>query len=377
MALTDKLTAIAAAIREKGGTSDLLTLDAMPGAIAALEVGGGGADLPAEAFSITGDCSYLDFGGSWDWFFNSYKDQIKITDVTNAVQMFKQCNLEKIPSITLKGSSYGSFEGCYVSCINTKEIGDIVNFNASNVRQMFMSCQRMRALPQMTNINLTQLNNGTTSMYAGDRMFQDCWSLRTIDPELLKKIYNKCTNKSYSYLGYMFAGCYTLDEINSIYPTDATITSNFFTDTFAYLYRVKNITFTTSNGNVYSRSWKGQTIPLYNAIGWLTAEDMYITGFNSGITADKKVTGDASYQALKNDPDWYTVDPLYSRFNHDSAVNFINSLPNTSAYSSASPNVVQFRSDAGQLTDGGAIGTLTEEEIAVATAKGWTITYKT
>ena len=43
MALTDKLTAVAAAIREKGGTSELLTLDAMPAAIAALETGGGGS----------------------------------------------------------------------------------------------------------------------------------------------------------------------------------------------------------------------------------------------------------------------------------------------------------------------------------------------
>ena len=41
MALTNKLTAIADAIREKSGTSALLTLDAMPGAVAAIETGGG------------------------------------------------------------------------------------------------------------------------------------------------------------------------------------------------------------------------------------------------------------------------------------------------------------------------------------------------
>ena len=42
MALTDKLSAIGAAIREKGGTTELLTLAQMPYAIAALPTGGGG-----------------------------------------------------------------------------------------------------------------------------------------------------------------------------------------------------------------------------------------------------------------------------------------------------------------------------------------------
>lgn len=41
MALTDKLTTIANAIREKAGTSDALTLDGMAEAIAAIQAGGG------------------------------------------------------------------------------------------------------------------------------------------------------------------------------------------------------------------------------------------------------------------------------------------------------------------------------------------------
>jgi hypothetical protein len=61
----------------------------------------------------------------------------------------------------------------------------------------------------------------------------------------------------------------------------------------------------------------------------------------------------------------------YSRYNHDSAVETINSLPDVSA---GSGNTIKFEGAAGSLTDGGAINTLTEEEIAVATAKGWTVT---
>ena len=67
----------------------------------------------------------------------------------------------------------------------------------------------------------------------------------------------------------------------------------------------------------------------------------------------------------------------YSRYNHDSAVATINSLPDTSAYLAANggTNTIKFKGAAGSATDGGAINTLTEEEIAVATAKGWTCSF--
>lgn len=58
MALTDKLTAIADAIRGKTGGADALTLDAMAAAIEALETGGGSARIatgtytPAEDITI-------------------------------------------------------------------------------------------------------------------------------------------------------------------------------------------------------------------------------------------------------------------------------------------------------------------------------------
>jgi hypothetical protein len=67
----------------------------------------------------------------------------------------------------------------------------------------------------------------------------------------------------------------------------------------------------------------------------------------------------------------FTQDYFYSRYNHASAVETINSLPDTSAYGT---NTIKFLGASGSRTDGGAISNLTEEEIAVATAKGWTVT---
>ena len=101
----------------------------------------------------------------------------------------------------------------------------------------------------------------------------------------------------------------------------------------------------------------------------------YILDYNSGIIANKEVKDDTTYQLLKNDPDWFTCDVNYSRYNHDSAVRTINSLPDTSkAGHTGYDNIIKFKGASGAKTDGGAISNLTSSEIAVATAKGWTVT---
>ena len=173
----------------------------------------------------------------------------------------------------------------------------------------------------------------------------------------------------------MYFKCYSLDEIVGMNPQTGNIGSNCFYNTFNYDCRVKNIIFATKEGGTpYSANWRGQAIDLSINVGY-TDNITYI--YNSGITADKQVTDDATYQSLKNDPDWFTTDVNYSRYNHDSAVNTINSLPDTSAYlaSVGGTNTIKFLGESGKLTDGGAINTLTEAEIAVATAKGWTVTF--
>lgn len=55
MALTDKLTAIADAIRGKTGKTDGLTLDQMPGEIAGIQAGGGGVEPTASYLVVGGE----------------------------------------------------------------------------------------------------------------------------------------------------------------------------------------------------------------------------------------------------------------------------------------------------------------------------------
>jgi hypothetical protein len=176
-----------------------------------------------------------------------------------------------------------------------------------------------------------------------------------------------------------FNSAYALDEVTDIpvWNCAGVQNSNMFTGFLKTASRTKNITFETNeDGSPIVAQWKSQVIDLI-AIGRATySAKNEILNNNSGITADKEVASYDTYQALKNDPDWFTQNVAYSRYNHDSAVATINSLPDTSAYlaTAGGTNTIKFTGDAGSATDGGAINTLTDAEIAVATAKGWTVT---
>ena len=203
-------------------------------------------------------------------------------------------------------------------------------------------------------------------------MFSDAEYLRNF-PSSVNIIPQKSRHTSYIYSFYrnMCDRCYVLDEINNLgVATLSTFTSNALSSMVESCSRLKNITFESGK----TVNWKNQTLELSSYVGYAN-NTLQIT--NNGITADKRVTDDATYQALKDDPDWWTTDVAYSRYNHDSAVATINSLPDASAYLAANggTNTIIFKGESGSATDGGAINTLTEEEIAVATAKGWTCSF--
>ena len=373
--LTDKLTNIANAIREKGGTTEKLTLDAMPTAISALSTGGGGGvDIPDELFVISGDCSYWDYGGKWDSFISAYANKWSTNNIASGISMFNRSNLETIPFELKFTNSTCDCGNLFYGCINLKTIEKIVNMYPGNMSYMFYSCYKLRYLPQFENINLTHFQ--TYAYSNGSSMFRDCHSLRSIPEDLLKQLYQSKLTSVYNSIFYNnFAYCYALDEIKGLNPQTGTITSNLFNGTFGNCFRLKNIVFAIQeDGTPYIVNWKNQNINLSSTVGYASTNASMLN-YNSGITADKEVVDDATYQALKNDADWFTTNIAYSRYNHDSAVATINTLPDTSAYlaSGGGTNTIKLKGESGSATDGGAINTLTEAEIAVATAKGWTV----
>ena len=407
------LTGIADAVREKKGTTDLIQVSNLATEISNIQGGGTVEELtitsngtynpptgidgfapvvvnvpqdgspPESAFNITGSCNYRFAYNNWNWFIKLNGNKITTNNIKNIDYMFGySSNLEVIPfdiNMTSSSTTAGyTFTGCY----NLTNIPMINNLKMSSAGspQMFKNCYKIRNFPEGfgDNWDFSEMKLAT---YGGmNSFFADCYSLREVPEVIIANCCNK--NKStysVSYY-YLFSGCNSLDEINGLEVSQTTFTSNCFSYTFHLTNRLKNMTFSINeDGTPKTANWKSQTIDLTTGVGYLNYTDYksYILNYNSGITADKEVKDDATYQALKNDPDWFSCDVNYSRYNHDSAVRTINSLPDTSAYlaSNGGTNTIKFKGQSGASTDGGAINTLTEEEIAVATAKGWVVSF--
>ena len=245
------------------------------------------------------------------------------------------------------------------------------------VESMFDGCLELHAIPEY-NINFDRQHADTSGRASA--IFNSCNKLRSIPTNFLKQLYNANSSSYNTCYNSMFSSCYYLDEIVGVPVSPATFTSNCFKDTFNNCKRVKNIIFDTDNGNAKTANWKSQTIDLSQrgGVGQSDRTNLATTGDDDGyrLTNATRITS-SNYDTLKDNPDSWASQVEYSRYNHDSAVATINSLPDTSAYLAANggTNTIKFVGASGSATDGGAINTLTEEEIAVAVAKGWTPTF--
>ena len=417
MALTDKLTAIGNAIREKTGGTDLLTLDQMPTEISNIQGGGTVEELtitsngtynpptgidgyapvvvnvpqdggpPAEALVLTGNCEYRFAHDGWSWFIREYGDKITTKDVSNCNRMFYYANgIDRVPfDINLSSTegndlsymfSFNSFTTVpYLRGNLPVQTGDYSN--ACNMNSLFFGAEKLKTIPEdwfetfggeeFWTARKNYSNNNSN-------MFSSCNMLRNLPR--LDNVYCKPRSVSYSLYQNFTNSCYALDEVVDLPVEDAvTYTSNAFNNTFYACFRINRLKFKTNDdGSAKTARWKTQTIDLSRYTG--IADGMYYMTEVAGFTTDTQVTDASSYESLKSNEDWWACDVNYSRYNHNSAVETINSLPDTSAYlaTAGGTNTIKFKGESGALTDGGAINTLTEEEIAVATAKGWTVT---
>lgn len=370
------LTNIGDAIREKTGKTDLIAPGDMPAEIASISTGGGGIEV--EPIVLSGICEYGCSGVMSGNYIKLFGNTVSTKNITNARYMFYGNPVEEIPFDLNFGVNSIDMNYMFHTAKNLKSLPKMSKtIRVSNVDSMFRDCYRLRNIPEDIADGWNLLDINTNSWKSISYIFQNCYSLRNIPENLVKKLYTSSTSANSQVFNNCFEGCHVLDELKGLPVHTKDITQNMFVyfhdDNF---YRIKDITFCLNDdSSVKTANWKNQTISLNGYIGYSElAGD--VLGYNTGITADKKVSDDTTYQALKDDPDWFTLDVAYSRYNHDSAVRTINSLPDTSAYLAANggTNTIKFEGAAGSATDGGAINTLTEEEIAVATAKGWTVT---
>ena len=389
-------------LKDKSGTE--ITYNNVDVISIPLADGSGNFDFGLTDDELTMDAKSSLFKG-WEWFLDKYGNRIKVrltekdpsslfgygyTKDLNAVKFIEKvpgekCDLsymfrgyfgKKLPVPIWEGtkptiSIYSTFAECY-NLTDTEIKSFLSHFNFSGITEPHFNS-----------------------------LFKGCQSVRNIN-SILAQIHAQCKDLVVRGSIYMQSLCYrtsVADEIVGIpVPSgDVAYDSQKVPDSIGFDYlvdgasRAKRITFATkTDGTPCIVKWSGKTLVLTDQIGYSTQEnDILDHSSVHGITREKRVSDATTYEALKNDPDYYVYNQgsqsydgkvvyiglLYSRYNHTSAVETINSLPDCSAYCAErnSTNTIKFKKYSGALTDGGGINTLTEEEIAVATNKGWTV----
>ena len=346
--------------------------------------------LDVSEITITDTPSSLFSNGKWNELMPYFRNiNISANRPWHLNELFyKSSNYTDLSYITFKmNCNMYYFSGMQSSFQDCSKLTALPNFDWSSIpvsasnynimfNNIFENCNNLRTIPD-TFFSDIPLSDNSEKRRTGPSMFYNCYSLRQLPDLSWFDGKNTQFSISDSIYQFIFLNCYSLDKIVDLPILKVSnSTRNGFYQGFDYCSRIKEMTFKigTDSAPRTDSGWTSQTIDLSQYIGY-AQNNQTILGYNSGITADKKVTDDVSYQALKNDPDWFTTKVEYSRYNHDSAVNTINSLPDTSAFlaTNGGTNTIKFKGAAGSATDGGAINTLTEEEIAVATAKGWTV----
>ena len=390
-------------LKDKSGTE--ITYNNVDVISIPLADGSGNFDFGLTDDELTMEAANYLFNG-WDWFLDKYGNRIKVKLTShNQTQIFGTFCKKDLNAIKLIENAPG--EGCFMRGTFEYYYGKKLPVpiwegtkRITDVSGMFSDC------PSLTDTEiksfLSHFNfSGLTNAYFNG-MFRRCRSVRNIN-SILAQLHAQCKDfgKVAVDINSLCSQTSVADEIVGLPVPCGDVSydlqgpsSGSLNNIVECTSRAKRITFATkTDGTPYIVKWNNKTMPLTNQVGYTTAEnDILLRSSVHGITQEKRVSDASTYEALKNDPDYYvynqstqtydgnevSIGLLYSRYNHTSAVETINSLPDCSAYCAETnkTNTIKFKKYSGALTDGGGINTLTAEEIAVATNKGWTVSFE-
>ena len=377
--------------------------------------------IPPSAYELTGDCSYRFTNNSFNWYIDQCNNKIITKDITNIDYMFK--NSRGLDTILFDlhmtiPYSYNSATTIGADCFdNTYVADDTISLKrAPNIylkKAQYSSSPKAviagdTLLQELMSVNPQEkkifIEDDTLSFFPGAEAFigyrgveEPHWLIDIIDFELMNTItgvsdnmcptnlkycdnletipsfprfYNMNTSKYDTHWYDMkFTNCYKLQSIVLPRPGPAELTSNML-DIFSGVPSMKSVKFDVQdNGSPYTARWKSQSINMVS-VGYQYIPELQETV--SYLDEQYRIKTADDYERLKNNPKAWTNKEEYILYNHDKALETINTLPDTSAYGT---NTIKFQGNAGSATDEGAINTLTAEEIAVAAAKGWTVSF--
>lgn len=400
------------AIRNKTGTSNRISPGNMPQAIMDIPSGGGGGGDP---IAITLEAKPYALAGTGG---KAIMDNINKLDITvqekNLPVNDKAFNVNNFfaynDSVSKSNFTYLKFKR-YSNANDVMRLGDVfkvcgtkymhpfeyINTKSgvdSNSIKLDSSGSPFEGCCCLTLIHPLKGKNPFSETHQANFMFFNFMG-DFIDPEFVYEVTHKSNYQNYG----VFRSCFRLKEITNfsclwVNEDFSTTRDNMFFGTFAYCSRCERLRFhmnedgtpevtpidNTTIDLTQCFGWENYGYGHYDSIGYYENTNIYGNPHNA-IPYDNRVKDINSYNAHKDDYYYWAYAPEWSRYNHDRAVETINSLPDTltgcrrvaSKGADYTPNnTIKFLGASGSGY-GKAISNLTQAEIAVATAKGWQV----
>ena len=251
-------------------------------------------------------------------------DTSKVTDIS---YMFNGCtSLASVPEFNT--SNVTNMVGMFSGCASLAAVPLFDTQNVTNTTSMFSGCASLAAVPLFDTQNVTN----TTSMFEG------CTSLTSVP---LFDTQNVTDTTS------MFSGCTSLTSVPLFDTQNVTIMYGMFNDCQSLISIPQlDTSKATSMREMFSNCSSLTSVPLFDAQNVINAVRTFYN-----CTSLKNVGG---FIGLKTD-----INFEYSPLTHESALNVIDNLAVSTGH------IVQFKKS--------TFNTLTPEDIAKATDKGWKI----
>lgn len=374
------LSNIASAIRGKNGSTAVYKPGEMAAAITNLPTGGG----DTETITFNTDISYLfasDGGGA---LYEAVKNKnLVFTNIRYGRGVFYGMSTNDIITpftIHLLRGMYNSpgnvdFRGFYEgsSVVSNIVIDPPIGVASGVEFQNFFAKSRLKNI----DLSCIDTNYPIFGQSCAMGLFSESGYLRSINFTNSPQRYFDGISTQYD---GTFYHCFDLDSIEGLYTT---LQTTFLGGTFDNCSHLAKLTFKTASPTNAKNPYYSSDIDL-STVGYYTnVSEGYISDFalhygNDPLftkslvrkDATKEITNATTYAELKNDPDAWTTNVAYSRYNKTSAKETLTSLPYIKETCT-----IKFNGEAGSATDGGAIKNLTSSEIAVATAKKWTVAF--